>query len=61
MAKEHFYYGNIHLALDSLNGEILAIRNLVTGDNLIKNAMCCNPENYLYQTLHLDQKSKAHA
>jgi len=49
MPKEHFYYGNVHLALDSLNGEILAIRNLDTGDNLIKNAMCCNPETYMYQ------------
>ena len=49
MPKQHFYYGNIHLALDSLNGEILAIRNLVTGDNLIKNAMCCDPETYVYQ------------
>jgi len=49
MPKEHFYYGNVHLALDALNGEILAIRDLVTGDNLIKNNMCCDPETYVYQ------------
>ena len=49
MPKEHFYYGNIHLALDAYNGEILAIRNVVTGDNLIKNAMCCDPATYVHQ------------
>ena len=49
MPKEHFYYGNIHLALDAYNGEILAIRNTVSGDNLIKNAMCCDPATYVYQ------------
>ncbi len=48
MPKTHFYHGNVHLALDSYNGEILAIRNLVTGDNLIKNAMCA-PATYVYQ------------
>lgn len=49
MPKEHFYHGNVHLALDALNGEILAIRDLSTGDNLIKNTMCCDPETYVYQ------------
>ncbi len=48
MPKTHFYHGNVHLALDSYNGEILAIRNLTTGDNLIKNAMCA-PATYVYQ------------
>lgn len=49
MPKSHFYHKNIHLALDPMNGEILAIRNLITGDNLIKNGMCLNPETYVYQ------------
>ena len=49
MSKDHFYFGNIYLVLDSNNGEILAIRDLETGDNLIKNAMCCDPETYVYQ------------
>lgn len=49
MPKEHFYHGNVHLALDPMNGEILALRNLATGDNLIKNAMCVNPETYVHQ------------
>lgn len=49
MPKVHFYHDNIHLAIDEFNGEILAIRDLVTGDNLIKNTMCCDPETYVYQ------------
>ena len=49
MPNVHFYHRNVHLAIDELNGEILAIRDLVTGDNLIKNTMCCDPETYVYQ------------
>lgn len=35
MPKVHFYHDSIHLAIDEFNGDILAIRDLVTGDNLI--------------------------
>ena len=35
----HFDYGNIHLVLDAMTGELFELINKASGDNLLKNGM----------------------
>ena len=48
MAKKHFEYGNIRFSIDTCNGEITGLENLVMGDNIVKNTMTA-PEFYGHQ------------
>ena len=48
MAKKHFEYGNIRFSIDTCNGEITGLENLIMGDNIVKNTMTA-PEFYGHQ------------
>lgn len=49
-SREHFDYGNTHISIDSVNGEILELYTTRNYDNILKNAMFDTPQPF---TIHI--------